>query len=301
MPLPFKPLKDQSILVTGAGGYLGSTILSCLRKLGARAVGSARSRSAILPEPTVYADLEASHSLESLDSSGPYDTVVHCAALLPSNRNDVDLLIANVKMTCNLIEWARMNGIERFCFLSSSSVYGPQSKPCSEDTLPAPSHFYGISKLACEHVVRVSFPDACLLRIAAPYGPKLRLPTVVKRFLEQASRKQLISLLGSGAREQHFVYEEDVAAAVSLAVANGVAGIFNISGDRPVSMIDLAKIVLNLFGRRLEDSLQFSGEDPQEHYRGNFPHDLAKKTFGYQPQLSLEEGLMLCARAWGLL
>ena len=286
-------MKDRSILVTGASGFLGSVILSHLRSLGARVTGASRSGE-------VSADLEDPRSIESLKSSGPFDSIVHCAAVLPGKRADSDVLNANLMMTNHVLEWATTENVRQFCFLSSCSIYGNATESCSEDTPPAPASVYGVSKLACEQMIRIAFPNASLLRVSAPYGPHLRLETVVKRFVSAASASQPIPLMGEGSREQHFVFEKDVAHAVSLALTNDAAGIFNISGDAPVSMRQLASKILRIFGRP-EDSIHCSGSDPQEDYRGNFPHDAATKAFGYKPETELEEGLRECARAWGLL
>ena len=301
MPLSIPAIRDRSILVTGAAGFLGGVILSYLRKLGARAVGLARVPDSAVPPPAVYVDLLDSKSFAALDTAGPYDSVVHCAALLPGKSNDYELMNANIQLTYNMLEWALNSKVPHFYFASGCNVYGSQAKPCPEDTLPAPSDYYAISKLSCEHVVRLLSPNACLLRISAPFGPHLQTETVIKRFLIQASEDQQLSLMGQGAREQHFVYEEDVARAVSLALAKGTTGLFNISGESPVSMRDLANAVLQIFGRDQRNGIRFTGVDPQESYRGSFPYDAAKEIFGYSPQVSLKEGLKLCARAWGLL
>ena len=300
MPLLIPAIRDRSILVTGAAGFLGGVTLSFLRKLGARAVGLSRIPHSGVSSPAVSVDLLDLKSFAALDAAGPFDTVVHCAAVLPVKTNDCELLNANTTMTFNILQWALKANTRYFCFFSGCNVYGSQAKPCREDTLPAPDDIYAISKLSCEFVVRLLFPKACLLRISAPFGPQLQTETVIKRFLIQASRNQPISIMGKGSREQHFVYEEDVARAVSMAIEKEVTGTFNISGDAPVSMGDLANSVLRIFGREGRNDVQFTGVDPQESYRGNFPSDAAKETFGYSPQISLEEGLRSCARAWGL-
>ena len=287
-------MKGRSILVTGASGFLGSVILSHLNGLGARVIGTSRTGE-------IPVDLEDPRSLESLKSSGPFDSLVHCAAVLPGKRADSDVLNANLMMTNHVLEWANQEGVQQFCFLSSCSIYGNASSPCNEETLPAPASVYGVSKLACEQMIRIAFPDALLLRVSAPYGPHLRLETVVKRFLMAASENRPIPLMGEGSREQHFVFEKDVARAVSLALTKDAAGLFNVSGDAPVSMRHLAGIVLRIFGGTEEDSIHCSGLDPQEDYRGNFPFDAATKAFGYRPETSLDAGLRECARSWGLL
>ena len=71
---------ERSILVTGTSGFLGGLIAGYLRKRGARVVGIARSRLAQSSEEVVYLDLQNSSDLKLLDTRGPYDEVIHCAA-----------------------------------------------------------------------------------------------------------------------------------------------------------------------------------------------------------------------------
>lgn len=300
----FKP-KDRSILVTGAGGFLGGVILTYLRRHGVRVVGTARAQVTQADEQFIYLDIEDSTALKSLDTMGPYDTVIHCAAVLPGKRSDLDLLIANQRMTYNLVEWATSRNVSDFFFASSCSIYGYSDQPCTELSLPAPANIYAASKLACEQIIQIVAGDTgmrvCILRISAPYGPSLRTKTVIKRFLKQGAQNQPLTLIGSGSRSQDFVYEDDVARAFFLAITHGATGVFNISGDHSVSMRELAETVLRIFGRDDEQAITFSGVDPQESYRGRFPIEAAVRAFDYQPQVTFEEGLRRSAHGWGLL
>lgn len=298
-------LKDFSILVTGARGFLGSVVMAYLKQHGARVIGIGRPPLSQDTQGLIAVDLEELGALKALDLTGPYDVVIHCAALLPGKRSDLEVLIANQRMTHNLLQWAVNAGVSHLLFASGCNIYGYSNRPCAESTLPDPPNYYAVSKLACEYLVSLAAKSAgmrvCTLRISAPYGPHLRAETVVKRFILQAARKEPITLMGSGSRSQDFVYEEDVARAFALAILHGVTGTFNISSNRSVSMRELAETILRLFGIRPEDAIRLEGIDPQEEYRGRYPISAAIKAFGYRPQVTLEEGLRRTAEAWGLL
>ena len=107
--------------------------------------------------------------------------------------------------------------------------------------------------------------------------------------------------MGSGSRSQDFVYEEDIAWAFTLAVLHCATGVFNISGNRSVSMCELGQTILRLFGVDPEVAIRVIGDDPQEAYRGRYPVVAATGAFGYRPQVTLEDGLRRTAQAWGLL
>lgn len=296
-------LQDRSVLVTGANGFLGSVLLNHLRQRAMRVIGTSLSSKGV--EPFVKLDLESFSALTRFATYGTFDTIVHLAAVLPGLGDDLDMLIANQKMTYSILRWAVQSNTRYFLFASSCSVYGYTSVPCDETSPLAPSNLYAISKIACEQLVDLLTHDAgmraCVLRISAPYGPGLKRETVIKRFLTQAAHGQCITLMGTGSRCQDFVYEEDVAQAFFLARLHQAQGTFNISGGCPVSMRELAEMALHIFDRDVEQGIRYEGIDPQENYRGHFLFTAASQTFGYQPQISLEEGLRRSAQAWGLL
>lgn len=298
-------LNDQSILVTGASGFLGSVIAAYFRRGGARVVGTARSQQCQSDQEVLYLDLENSSDLQLLETKGPYDAVIHCAAVLPGKISDQELISVNQKMTFNVAAWALNNKVANFLFASSCSVYGYLNKPCDELSIPQPSNMYAVSKIACEYMINAMATNTntkiCILRISAPYGPSLRAETVIKCFLNQVARNNPITLLGTGTRSQDFVYQDDVAEAFYRAVQQNAEGTFNISGNQPVSMLNLAEIILRIFGKNRDNGIIFKGIDFQESYRGSFPTTSAMHTFGFAPQVDLKEGLLRTAREWGLI
>ena len=298
-------LEGARILVTGDQGFLGNAIATRLETLGARVVGTDR----VLPEKRgrdgLQIDLAHRDQVQRLSDRGPYAAVVHCAAALPGEVPAADLLAANLSMTQHLMQWWGEARIPNLVFISGCNVYGRSTVACDETSLPAPADLYALSKLACEHLVRIAAASvasrACILRVSAPYGPRLGRETVIKLFITLAARREPITLLGSGSRTQDFVFEEDVAQACSLALTHDAEGTFNISGDGPVTMRELAETVLHVFDAHPETALQFGGVDPQERFRGHYPVAAATRAFGYRPQVELAEGIRRTAVAWGLL
>ncbi len=298
-------LEGARILVTGDLGFIGGAIAARLEALGARVVGADRAPASEPDRDRVQVDLTHPEQVQRLNDRGPYAAVVHCAAVLPGGVLDPDLLAANLGMTQRLLQWWGEARIPSLVFISGCNVYGRSTAACDETSLPEPADLYALSKLACEHLARIQAASAagraCVLRVSAPFGPRLRRETVVRRFITQAANRAPITLLGSGSRAQDFVYEEDVAEACCLALIRDAQGTFNVSGDRPVTMRELAETVLRLFGAETSTSLQLGGADPQESFRGHYPAAAAARAFGYRPQVDLAEGLRRSARAWGLL
>ncbi len=300
-------LEGMSVLVTGAGGFLGSAIKDQLERLNARVLSVVWPPSDQYAQQanTVVLDLSKPIGWEKLDIYGGVDVVIHCAAILPGALSDGELLNANQLMTYHLLEWAGKKQILYFIFASTCRVYGLQAYPCPETAPLLPPDLYSVSKISCEYMVKVmmdakSIPS-CNLRISAPYGPGSKMETVIRRFLMNSAQGLPITLYGSGNRSQDFVYEQDVARAFCMALAARAVGTFNVAGGQSVTVKELAEITLSLFERDPQEYIAFSGVDAQECYRGNFPIEAASRSFGYSPQTSLSDGLKLTARAWGLL
>lgn len=298
-------LNEQSILVTGASGFLGSVTAEHFRKRGARVVGTARSHQCQSDQVVLYLDLENPADLKVLDTKRPYDAVIHCAAVLPGKMSDLALLSANHKMTYNLVEWALNNNVRNFLFASGCNIYGYSDRPCTELTVPQPPNIYAVSKVACEYMMNAMSAGTdmkvCILRISAPYGPSSSAETVIKIFLKQVAQNSHVALMGTGSRSQDFVYQSDVAQAFYVALLHDAVGTFNISGNQSISMRELAETIFRIFDKTCDDRIAYSGVDPQESYRGCFPITAATRTFGYFPQVKLEDGLIRIARGWGLI
>ncbi len=295
---------DHSVLVTGASGFLGGVVMARLQSLGSRVVGTTH---AFFPgrSDLVEVNLEDSDSLSRLNRWGPFDAVLHFAAVLPGRRGDLETLIANECMTYNLGKWTVEQKIGKFIYASGCNVYGLRADPCSEATVSQPHNFYAVSKLACENLLNVvvgeTNTELCVLRISAPYGPNMVADTVVTLFLKRVSQGLPLELMGSGKRSQDFVYQEDVASAFVLALQRRATGLFNISSGRPVSMRELAETVLEVFGRPFAGNILNLGADPQEYYRGSFLTQAAVDSFGYEAKVGLKQGLRKTAEGLGLL
>jgi len=115
--------------------------------------------------------------------------------------------------------------------------------------------------------------------------------TVLPRFVKLALASEDISLYGSGARTQNFVHVGDIVRACLLAAEGDEGGVFNVAGPDQTSMRDLARAVVRLApGCRSE--VRFADKpDPQEEYRWDVDLAKSRRTLGYEPEVSFEDGL----------
>lgn len=292
------------VLVTGASGFIGCVVAAHFEAAGVTVTRQVSPRHGNLPNG-VCINLLDSTEVRGLDSLGRFDALVHCAAVLPGDSSDIDLLLQNQRMTYNLIDWAIRQRVGHVIFASTCRVYGAQAAACHEDAVLMPPDLYAVGKVACEHLsiamLRPHKIPFCSLRISAPYGPHANAVTVVRRFLEDSAAGIPLVVSGSGSRSQDYVFEADIAEAFRLALAAHAQGFYNISGNSSVSSYQLALATLRLFDRDPDNHLNFAGVDTQEHFRGSYPTDAALAAFGFRPRTELSDGLRRTATAWGLL
>ena len=156
------------------------------------------------------------------------DAVAHLAAV--ADVNDVhaepeDAERVNARGTVTVLEAARRAGVKRIVYASTIWVYSDcDQEPVDEDTLlPAPSHLYTSTKLAgelyCKAYQELYGIDYTILRFGIPYGPRAREAAVIPAFVGKALRGEPLTLAGDGSQSRRFVYVEDLAEGVALALS----------------------------------------------------------------------------------
>ncbi|MBN2006638.1 MAG: NAD-dependent epimerase/dehydratase family protein [Anaerolineae bacterium] len=296
------------ILITGGAGFLGSALANTLVTSGHEVLAlddlSAGDpgrldtrvllhRGSITDRPKLWTLLQG------------VDCVYHLAArvlvaeslLYPKDYNEI-----NVGGTVILLEALRDVGVPRLVLASSGAVYGDQAQqPVVETTPPNPLSPYAVSKLAAEHYVhtigRLAGIETIALRIFNAYGPTQSLlhtahSPVVPRFMHQALGGGSLVISGDGTQTRDFVYVEDVIRAMAAALMSRDLGgcTLNVGSGVETSVNDLAQHILALTGSNsniIHSQAQSGGVS-----RLQADITLARQRLGYQPQVSLQEGLV---------
>lgn len=298
----------MNFLITGAAGFLGSSIANQLAREGHQVRGlddlSTGDPQALSPDVHfTRGDVNDRPKLWTLLQE--VDCVYHLAArvsvpesiLYPREYNAV-----NVGGTVSLMEAMRDVGVRRVVFASSGALYGTQDiQPLTEGQTPRPNSPYAVSKLAAEYYVRTIGGlwgiETVSLRIFNAYGPGQHLPAsnppVVPYFLRQAVRNGTLVINGDGKQTRDYVYVDDVVSAmVAAATAPDLNGlVINIGSGKETSIRALANLVLKVTGSHT--NIIYSAQASGGVSRLCADLSLAAKKLNFKPSVSLEEGLRL--------
>lgn len=296
-------------LVTGGAGFIGSNLVRALvargqqvRVLDNLATGRLENLDAVKDSiDFVHGDIR-SLTVCSAAMQG-IRFVLHQAALasVPRSLQDpVGCSAVNIQGTLNLLVAARDQGVERFVFASSSSVYGDTpTLPKSESMIPTPQSPYAVSKLTGEHFCRV-FTRAYGLKTVALryfniYGPRQdpasTYAAVIPLFISHCLSGTAATIFGDGSQSRDFTFVEDCVAANLLACEAPVAGgeVCNIGARSRITIMELHAMIQRLTGRSCPPRLEAPRTGDVQHSQA----DIARATtlLGYAPRHDLEAGL----------
>jgi UDP-glucose 4-epimerase len=298
-------------LVTGAAGFIGSTLAERLLRDGADVVGldcftdyyprplKEHNLAGLRDQPRFRLIESRIQDADLVSILADRTHVFHLAAQAGVRRSwgrDFAVYIGNnIEATHVLLEACVGRPVERFVYASSSSVYGDSvSLPVREDALAQPVSPYGVTKLAAEHLcalyhVNYGVP-AVSLRYFTVYGPRQRPDMAFHRFLRAIILDQPITLYGDGEQTRDFTYVHDAATAAVAAAMLGVPGrVYNIGGGSRVSVNQVLEMIGRVSGRQ-----PLVSGDPAQ--KGDMRHTyadtrLARTDLGFVPAVNLEEGL----------
>lgn len=305
-----------TILVTGGAGFIGSNLCEYLLRRG-RPV-------AIVDNLDDFYDPQFKRAnLEEIKACGKYNffpldildvgrlqevfekirpqAVVHLAAragIRPSLLQPELYVATNVVGTLNLLELSRTYGVERFVFGSSSSVYGQTNRvPFSEaDPIARPLSVYAATKVSGEalastyaHLYRLS---VVCLRIFTAFGPRQRPDLAIRKFAHLIEEGKEVPLFGDGGTQRDYTYIDDVVSAFYRALDGDYSfEIFNLGNSRAVRldyMVEVLEKALNKKAIR-----KYLPLEPGEMLVTCADLEKSRKTLGYEPQVSFEEGIRL--------
>ncbi|MFW6060280.1 MAG: GDP-mannose 4,6-dehydratase [Phycisphaeraceae bacterium] len=311
----------ETILITGAAGFIGSHLADALLAEGRRVVGidnfcdfydaqikhrnleSAQQNDNFTLVDTDIRDREA--VFNTFAAYTP-DAVVHLAAMAgvrPSIENPAYYTAVNLDGTVHLLDAAVAYNTERFVFASSSSVYGNNEKvPFAEDDrVDFPISPYAATKKSGELLCHVyqhlhDIPIFCL-RFFTVFGPRQRPDLAIGKFLRLVRDGETIPMFGTGDASRDYTYIDDIIAGVRAATdrcgVNHRYRIYNLGGNHPTSLRDMIGAIERVTGKTAKVEQQPTQAGDVERTWADLTRSRAE--LDYEPRTSLEEGI---ARQW---
>ncbi len=297
-------LRGKRVCVTGGGGFLGRRVVAALEERGCRDVQVVRRRD--------Y-DLVRGPDVERLYRDGRPEVVVHLAAVvggIGANReNPGRYFYENLMMGVQLIEGARLHGVEKFIQVGTICAYPKFTPvPFKEEDLwngyPEETNApYGIAKKAllvqCQAYREQYGLNAIYLLPVNLYGPGDNfdpntshvIPALIKKFVEAAERgAPEVEVWGTGAATREFLYVDDAAEGIVLAAAHyDGAEPVNLGSGQEMSIKELAELVASETGFRGRIAWDTSKPDGQP--RRALDVTRAAELFGFRARVDFREGL----------
>ena len=290
------------ISITGGSGFIGRHVVSALAAAG-------HEVTVLDTAPRHHPAAAATREVDILDESRlgraivGSDVVFHLAGVSNVNeaqKDPAECVRVNVDGTANVCEAARHVGA-RVVLASTVWVYGA-AVAVGDDALDehasfdlaALDHVYTASKLAAEAVLqsyrRLYDLPITVLRYGIPYGPGMRPELVLARFVSQALAGEPITIAGDGEQTRNYLYVRDLAAAHVAALDDAAVGqVFALEGGRPVSVLEMAEIVLRL--TRSGSRIQRVPARPGDYVTRPVSAERAARVLNWRASTAFEDGV----------
>jgi UDP-glucose 4-epimerase len=292
--------KTLRVFVTGGAGFIGGYLVDFLLKIHMITVYDDLSNSQSTPDSLTKKGVQfVKGSIMDCDklveAAKGCDMVIHLAAktdiaesvLHPEMVQDV-----NVNGTVNVLRCCIKNNIKKIVFASSAAVYGDSDIAVTENADTKPSSPYGNSKVLAENKIKEMSGnnlEYVVLRLFNVYGKRQNKADVISKFAECTSRNIPLVIYGDGKQTRDFVSISDVTEAFDCATKANSSGTYNVASGRSISINELAKMFLDISGKKIEIQHMPSKKGDIKHSKADIT--LAKKELGFNPSVDLKDGL----------
>lgn len=308
----------MNILVTGGYGLIGHNVVSKLESLGHNVIIiDNKTNYGIIPQKEIEYliierqkkikkslyykyDICEKHNLDWLFASYKFDTVIHLASFPRQKVVNANPMIGSRVMSeglINLLEISTKYKLKKFVYVSSSMVYGDFTNDVKEDAVCNPQGQYGILKLAGEWLIKDytrrtnGSLSHTIIRPSAVYGPLDVEDRVISKFMLAAMRNQTLKV--NGANETlDFTYVDDAADGIVAATLseNTNNKTYNITKSHSHTLHYAAELAVKIAG---SGTIEIRDKDVDFPSRGALNIDAARKDFGYDPKVDVEEGFQI--------
>ncbi len=306
---------NQRALVLGAGGFIGSHLVTRLKKDGwfVRGVNAHKPRWSDSPaDEFVVGDLTdpefcATVLNESFDRVYQLATNMGGAGFVFSGDNDAEIMHRSGLINLNISELAAKHKVKEVFYSSSACIYPHENRPDpnnpnykEESAYPAdPANEYGWEKLFSERLyfayMRNKGLPVRIARFHTTYGPESdweggreKFPAAICRKVAQAPDGGEIEIWGDGQQTRSFTYIDDCIEGIERLMASDFTGPVNLGSDEMISVNDLANMVIGISGKKLSIKHVPGPQGPRGR---NSDNTLIREKLGWAPSITLKDGM----------
>jgi len=303
------------ILVTGAAGFIGSSLADKLLCCGHEVIGidnfdnyySSKlkqenlKKALIDPNYSFYnASIENIDELDKIFSDNKIDKIVHLAAKVgvrASIENPLSYIQTNIIGTANILEMMKKHNIKHMSIASSSSVYGNNSANQFSENLNIgkPISLYAATKAADEQLCYTYHHlynlNIYILRFFTVYGPRQRPDLAINKFTDNIIHNKPIDMYGDGKTLRDYTYIDDIVNGIIASLSYNKTGyeIFNLGGGNPITLKEMITTIETATGKKAKiNQLPMQQGDVDKTIS-----DISKaeRSLGYKPKTPFKEGI----------
>jgi dTDP-glucose 4,6-dehydratase len=306
----------QTILVTGAAGFIGCNFVRLLQQKRAAVkivaldkltyCGNLANLQGVLGEQVVFfrGDICDPDLLGAIHDEHKFTQIVNFAAETHVDRSILGsgpFVQANVVGTQVLLDFARARGIEKFLQVGTDEVYGtlPEDRPelkFTEETALQPNSPYSASKAAGDCLVRAYFHTfklpVLITRCSNNYGPYQFPEKVIPLFVTNLMEGKKVPLYGDGLNIRDWLHVEDHCEAIWTVLSKGKFGeVYNVGGNNEITNRKITETILKEMGKNWDESVQYVKDRPGHDRRYAIDAGKIKRELGWEPKHRFEQSI----------
>ena len=296
--------KGKKILVTGGTGLIGRPLVNKLLNLGAKVQVVSLDKKVDLPKVQfIKKDLRDFNSC--LDVTKNCDIVFHLAGVKGSPKmtryQPASFFVPTITFNTNVMEASRRNKVKHFLYTSSIGVYSPAKNFYEDDvwkTFPSENDkFAGWAKRICElqaeaYEIQYGWNKISIVRPANVYGPYDNFDTnnamVIPSLIRKAVENEKLFVWGDGSPTRDFIFSEDVAKGMMLAVQKNINKPINLGSGKGYKIKEIAETIINILDKKKK--IIWEKDKPMGDKKRIMSIERAKK-IGFEVSVGIKEGL----------